>query len=204
MRMLFRSFIGLEKSSSLDFYKNEIKDEQDFTLDDLGKEIVYSDSIRMNSRCLLGCDHYHEKTLFAADGWRSKFAEWAEYMRSCSDIGCITFCDKDFKNKFILTDNVFMNAYSGLGNISSFFIIFNARPSRAIGGDQVLTVGYDKYSLVRDSDSIIVWNLDHFADVHLGGYTFWGIRHGTEHGYSHTDDELVGVRSDGREVFAIP
>ena len=97
-----------------------------------------------------------------------------------------------------------MNAYSGLGNISSFFIIFNARPSRAMGGDQILTVGYDKYSLVRDSDSIIVWNLDHFADVHLDGYTFWGIRHETEHGYSHTDDELVGVCSDGREVFAIP
>ncbi len=193
--MLFRSFLGFEKTDKV--VMPIYDDEKTYTLDDLGKQVIYSKDIKLNSRCLLGADSYREAPLTDFN-WHAEFAEWVKYMDTCFDIGCMTFRSKHA----ILTDKVYLNAYSSLSHDNSFYIIFHARPSRPINCENILTVGYDKYSFVHDRYSIVVWNLDHFVDMNLKDYTFWGIRQGTRHGVSATDDEFVGLK-DGEEVFAI-
>lgn len=202
MEMHFRSFLGFERLKSLEYMLYDAS-ERSYTSDDLGKMIVYSDKKKLNAHCLLGGDKYSEAPLLEQD-WRSSFRIWAEYMRECNDIGCMTFTDSATHMNAILTERADINAYNGLDDYSSFYIIFNARPTRICmsNSEDVVTVGYDKYSFVRDRKSIIVWNLDDFDDIDLDDYTLWGIRHGTEHGYSVTDDEMVGIK-DGRELYAI-
>ena len=176
--MYFRSFNAFEKPIYWERSEFDKNGERIYTLDDLGKEIVYSEKIKFNPFCLLGELHYHEVRMADEKNWQVLF----KYS--------------------ILTQTADVNAYSELRTMSSFLIFFNARPSRIGIKEDVVTVGYDRYSFENRPGSIIVWDLDKYRDLNLDGFTLWGIRQNTGVDYSLTDDEFVGIKN-GEEIFAV-
>jgi hypothetical protein len=81
-------------------------------------------------------------------------------------------------------------------------VLFNARPTAVSYYGNIVAIGRDYYSLERDQNSIIVWNLDRYKDIGLDGYTLWGIKHDTGRCTSNTDDVMVGLEN-GKIKYAI-
>ena len=200
--MYFRSFNAFEKPIYWERSEFDKNGERIYTLDDLGKEIVYSEKIKFNPFCLLGELHYHEVRMADEKNWQVLFKKYAEYAREYLEIGFVTFYDEESEQYSILTQTADVNAYSELRTMSSFLIFFNARPSRIGIKEDVVTVGYDRYSFENRPGSIIVWDLDKYRDLNLDGFTLWGIRQNTGVDYSLTDDEFVGIKN-GEEIFAV-
>jgi hypothetical protein len=201
MRMLFRTFSAFE---SPDVWKRAKYDEQGrriYTLDDLGKQIIYSDKIRYNSRCKLGFDAYDERILSRELGWKQLFMDCAKFARDYFEIGFVTFL-RDGGGSSIMTENAYLNAYDKIKSPNSFYIFFNARPTHVSNDKNVVTVGYDQYAFERDQNSVVVWNLDRFAFLNNSDITLWGIRHDTNQNNSVTGDEMVGIRGE-RTIYAI-
>ena len=207
MRMLFRTFSGYEDFSviTLDDYINLCNRHWRLAHAprELGIEVVYSETEKLNSRCLLGADHYGECNLSEEPDWRKLFVDAAKFASEYFEIGCVTLNDMSDENcrPEILTESAYLNAYKNCLGYNSFYILFNARPIR-VCRDNIITIGRDRYSLERDQGSAIVWNLDKYADLDLSDYTLWGIEHNTKSSASCTDDVMVGLR-DGKKFYAI-
>lgn len=193
MSMHFRSFDAYESPDAWKRAKYDENGKRIYTLDDLGKQIIYSRTIHFNPYCKLGVERYDERLLSRELGWKSIFMECVKFARDHEVIGFVTFVDDESKQACILTEHAYLNAYEKIASPNSFYIFFNARPERIGNKKNVLTVGYDQYALVRDLNSVIVWNLDRFAFLSSENMTFWGIRHDTDRENSVTGDIMVGV-----------
>lgn len=182
MGMLFRTFNGY------------IRDDKkwDFTVpsnpdDGPGLGIVYSWSYDYNLYCFNGGRGYYEHCLRDYNDWRKTFKESLDFMRQYEEIGCATITTEQgsrHKSK-IVTEYVNFPIYDGYKGIDSFYVIFNACPA-VHGRSHFVKIGKSIYSLKLDFDSVIVWNLEKYADLEcLKDFTIWGIH----------DGEFVGMKN---------
>lgn len=207
MRMLFRTFSGYEdpsviSASGYSFAYRGVGYGSLPCADKAGVQVIYSDKLRLNSRCYLGFDHYAEHNLEKEPDFEKLFIEAAKFASEYFEIGCVTLDFGKTRDSEILTENVYMNAYAGRPADESLFVLFNARPTAASYSGNIVAIGRDYYSLERDQNSIIVWNLDRYKDIALDGYTLWGIKHDTGRCTSNTDDVMVGLEN-GKIKYAI-
>ncbi|MCQ2570769.1 MAG: hypothetical protein MJ154_00765 [Candidatus Saccharibacteria bacterium] len=199
--MFFRTFGDFEnppKKHLYDFWQESEKlPHIDGIPDNLGKGIIFSDSINFNSRCSIHGDHYREYNMKEHDNWRSFFADTLKFMCEYPDIGVATFhTGYDTSTYYVVTEHASLNAYKpfGKGGINPFFIIFNAMPTKN-RFNNYLRVGYDRYAIDCNQKSVIVWNLDDYKDLPcLEDFTIWGVEHGAK-GDSQSGDVLVGYKN---------
>jgi hypothetical protein len=204
MRKLFITFNG-DKEDELGRVRiraNSGRNERVHTLDDLGKEVIYSSSINYNRLCQTANRHYGVHVLSESADPYALLKECAVFAAEYPEIGFVMFDDRDANISSTLAERVYTNAYSGIESMNYFYIMFNARPRPCNCYGRKLTFGYDHYSVVYDPGSIIVWNLEHFADYCDGEYQLWGICQNTNSGLSATDDVLTSIRR-GVQTFAL-
>ena len=98
----------------------------------------------------------------------------------------------DGKNDYGLTQSVRTNVFASWPREREFFILFNARPEKDLYNlDHILNIGYDRYSIAYDPNSIIVWDAEHYLDDLGDKYELWGIYNNTGKFISFTDDVLA-------------
>ena len=191
MRMYFRTFNGFEKVNDGYLVKRNTPshelDEQACVPEGLGREIIYSPTMKLNSRCLQTGDRYIDYPLGDDKGWAHRFCEYLHFMSEYPEIGCLTFSFGVPHENYILTESAHIDAYEDVCDTDEFFIIFNARPTTSPYLSNAIKIGYDRYYLRLDAGSVIVWNLDKYKGHDFGDCTLWGIEHSM-------GGSLVGMR----------
>lgn len=103
----------------------------------------------------------------------------------------------------VLTQKVHTLVFAKMPRDREFMILFNARPtSCALSPNFIIDVGFDRYGIKYDPDSIIVWDGDRYQEALGDKYKLWGIYNNTGIFKSFSDD-LLAYRTDDGLITAL-
>ncbi len=125
--------------------------------------------------------------------------ECAQFARDYMEPGAVLLSDG--KCDCMLTQRAHTNAFSSWPREREFIVLFNARPvGVSYHSDHIIDVGFDRYYLEYNPDSIIVWDADRYYDALGDKYELWGIYNNTDKFLSFTDDVMARRTEEGLET----